>query len=265
MSLVGVDCIYWINLDRAKERKKYMEKVLSDEVFNGIPTQRISAFDAKKGNIHKKFVLTPDIASRNNFVTPQEYSCLYSHLEAIRAFSNTDQETALIFEDDLSLEYKKYWTKSIQQVMDDAPKDWEVIKLCMRGLASKVFNVYTPWVPTQVEKKKTKCGLTNGWTADWSAVAYLIRKKGAEKLMKNLYHVHKYVLDNTLFHVSETIIFQGLKTYVYKYPYFTVRDNNNSFIQGQTNNYAEVPSKKITLSKYKKMFQTKKNKHKLNN
>lgn len=254
MSLDGVDSIYWINLDRAKERKKHMEKVLSDEVFNGIPIQRISAFDAKKGNIHKKFLLTPDIASRNSFITPQEYSCLYSHLEAIRAFSNTDHETALVFEDDLSLEYKKYWTKSIQQVIDDAPKDWEVIKLCMRGLADNVVKKYTLWEPIQVKKKMTKCGLTNGWTADWSAVAYLVRKKGADKLMKNLYHDDKYVLDNTRLHVSETIIFQGLKTYVYKYPYFTVRDNNNSFIQGQTNSYAEVPSKKITLSKYKKMF-----------
>ena len=34
--LDGVDIIYWINLERAKDREKHMKKVLDDPVFNNI-------------------------------------------------------------------------------------------------------------------------------------------------------------------------------------------------------------------------------------
>ena len=48
MSLNGIDIIYWINLDRSKERRKHMETVLKDPVFDGIKNERIKAIDGEK-------------------------------------------------------------------------------------------------------------------------------------------------------------------------------------------------------------------------
>ena len=63
-------------------------------------------------------------------------------------------------------------------------------------------------------------------------MAYLINNKAAKKLIKNIYHNKKYVLDDCLKrHVSDYLIYKSLKTYVYKYPYFTFRKNNISYIE----------------------------------
>jgi hypothetical protein len=45
--LSGIDVVYWINLDRAPDRKNEMEKMFQDKCFEGIPKERIRAFDAK--------------------------------------------------------------------------------------------------------------------------------------------------------------------------------------------------------------------------
>ena len=261
--LDGIDIVYWINLDRAKERKKDMEQLFTDPVFQGIETKRIQAYDAKKGNARSKFVLTQDIASRNNLVTDTEYACLYSNLETIREFSKTDKKVALILEDDVTLEYKKYWMKSIKTIIQKAPKDWEIIKLCS---SNKVTNLYTLWKPWQEKQKMSDCGLSDGWNANWCTYAYLINHKGANKIIKELYHHHKYVLSNEYIHVADVIIYQQLKTYIYKYPYFTNRHNNNTYIRNN-NSKKRLQNQNILKKEmdtmYKKLF-TKKHKTRKN-
>jgi len=56
-----------------------------------------------------------DLNNLNRQRTDNEYAILYSHLNAIRTFSTTNFKNALIFEDDLSLEYKKYWKKKYKK------------------------------------------------------------------------------------------------------------------------------------------------------
>ena len=249
--LDGVDIVYWINLERAKERKKNMEQLFTDPVFQGIETKRIQAYDAKKGNVRSKFVFTPDMTSRNNFVTDTEYACLYSNLESIREFSKKDKKVALILEDDVTLEYKKYWMKSIKTIIQKAPKDWEIIKLCS---SNKVTKLYTLWKPWQIKQKMSDCGLSDGWNANWCTYAYLINHKGANKLIKELYHHHKYVLSNEYIHVADVIIYQQLKTYTYKYPYFTNRHNNNTYI-GNNNSKKRLQNQNILKKEMDTMYQ----------
>ena len=253
--LDGIDIVYWINLDRAKDRKKNMEQLFTDPVFQGIETKRIQAYDAKKGNARSKFVLTPDMTSRNNFVTDTEYACLYSNLESIREFSQTtDKKVALILEDDVTLEYKKYWMKSIKTIIQKAPKDWEIIKICSSN--QKLTKLYTLWKPWQEKQQMTDCGLTSGWLSNLGAYAYLINHKGANKIIKELYHHHKYVVSNEYRHVADEMIYQILKTYTYKYPYFTYSYNNNTYIATQIktlkSNYNLI-NKQIRLKKNKDM------------
>jgi hypothetical protein len=46
--LDNVDIIYWINLDRSTDRKKHMNQLLKDSVFDNIPNHRITAYDGKQ-------------------------------------------------------------------------------------------------------------------------------------------------------------------------------------------------------------------------
>ena len=261
--LDGIDVIYWINLDRATDRKEKMEKLFQDPVFEGIKIIRISAFDGTKENPRLKFKLERmhDIANVNYDKRDNEYAILYSHLNTIRTFSNTDYKNALIVEDDLSLDYKKYWKKSIQEVIDNAPKDWEILKL--NSFAGKIHTkLYTLWhtfilkLPKHIrpENKKWMSSLLTG---DFCSNGYVIHNNAAKSLMHRLYRHGKYEISNTYIHASDVLIFNELKTYIYKYPFFTYDDNNISY-NTKAPYYLNVYKQKITNNMYKKLNKTRK-------
>jgi len=214
----GIDAIYWINLDRATERREHMKKVLSDKRLDAIPKIRFSAFDSKKIELDDYFTMKKDILSVNYRVTKNEYACLLSHLETIRAFANSDYSTALILEDDVVFHKK---TDTIQHVLKNAPKDWEIIRLSSNRFLNGPIKKYRTFT--------IKCNSTD-CIADWGAQAYLITKNAAKKIIHELYH-KKYLLKNDTFHVADFLLFDTLKTYTYKQNFFMICKNNISFIQ----------------------------------
>jgi GR25 family glycosyltransferase involved in LPS biosynthesis len=230
--LDGIDVVYWINLDRAKDRREHMEKnVIIDEIFDDKKVIRLKAIDYKDKNLDKYLKVNV-----HNKVTNKEYACLASHLEAIRAFSKTDYKNALIFEDDVSLDYKKYWTKTIQEIINGAPKNWEILKVCVSP-QYKLQSLYTLWKAKSLYKNGTFQNY-----ADWSCAAYIINNKAANKFMNQLYKHGKYQLPDNSFHVADFLIYDMLTTYTYKYPFFTIRKNNISYIQ-IVNNCKDVKKK----------------------
>ena len=124
-----------------------MLKVLKN--FN-IKNKRIKASDGKlesDEDIYGKFIC-------DNFVnTKLEYACLLSHLNTIKEFANSNYETALIFEDDISLEFSIYWDKSLTEIISEAPKDWKII---MIGYIynKQLINLYTDNTNNINNKKK---------------------------------------------------------------------------------------------------------------
>lgn len=213
--LDGIDIIYYINLDRSKDRKANMEKIFQDPIFIGKPIERINAFDGKDPTetIYDKLILN---TKRN---TKLEYACLLSHLTTIRKFSESSlYETALILEDDMTLEFKKYWRKSLRTIIDQAPADWEIIQLCyITGgtlRADYTLNNY---------QKNRYGGIA-------SMGAYIINKKAAKKLMTEMYDPvsGKYTVRDYHTHEADHYLYKVLRTYVYKWPYFIYPTVNTS-------------------------------------
>ena len=210
--LDGIDCIYWINLDRSTDRKMRMEKMLQDPVFTGKPVQRIHAIDGKKYDIYNKI----KVVKKQN--TNLEYACLLSHLKAIKIFSESKYNTALIFEDDVTLEFKKYWKKSLRKIITDAPDDWEIIQLCynttMTLTSEYTLNNY---------KKNNYGGIA-------CMAAYIINNKAAKKFINDTYDpvIKKYTLLNYHTHEADHYLYKCLRTYTYRYPYFIYPTDNNS-------------------------------------
>ena len=122
--LDGIDIIYWINMDRSVERRKNMEELLSH--FN-IPNIRISAVDGK--NISDDELYSNFIFERKKNKTKVEYACLLSHLKAFVLFQKSGYKNCLILEDDMTLEYAKYWDKPVSTIIKEAPTDWEIIMI----------------------------------------------------------------------------------------------------------------------------------------
>jgi GR25 family glycosyltransferase involved in LPS biosynthesis len=202
-----IDIIYWINLDRSENRRKNMLQIL-DNI--NIKNQRINAIDGKllsKSEIYSKL---DNIDYSRSIV---EYACLLSHLNSIKTFNESNHQIALILEDDISLEYLEYWNKTICEIINDAPKDWEIIMLNYQS-QYKLKNMYT-----LNYKGRISC-----------AQAYLINKNGSNKLINTILKNNKYVLTDCNIHTADNYIFCILKTYIYKYPYFTYPTNNDSTI-----------------------------------
>lgn len=213
--LDGIDIIYYINLDRSKDRKVNMEKIFQDPIFIGKPIERINAFDGKDPTetVYDKLILN---TKRNSKL---EYACLLSHLTAIRKFSESSlYDTALILEDDMTLEFKKYWRKSLRTIIDQAPADWEIIQLCYITGA----NLRSDYTLNNYQK--------NRYGGIASMGAYIINKKAAKKIMTEMYDPvsGKYTVRDYHTHEADHYLYKVLRTYVYKWPYFIYPTVNTS-------------------------------------
>jgi GR25 family glycosyltransferase involved in LPS biosynthesis len=207
----GFDVIYWINLDRSKDRYNNVVKILKNISIKNI---RIKAVD---GKFDSDDMIYNRINTIQKYRSKIEYACLLSHLDTIREFSKSSYKTALILEDDISMDFVKYWNKSIKDIINNAPKDWEIIMLNYNSDGSiKLNDLYT---------------LNNGDI--WCAGAYIINKNSAVKFINNIFKDGKYTLDVNKKHTADNYLFTNLKTYTYKYPYFTYPDNNDSTIHSE--------------------------------
>jgi GR25 family glycosyltransferase involved in LPS biosynthesis len=217
--LNGIDVIYWINLDRSVDRKMNMERFLTDDAFKGIPTKRITAFDGKKdaNKVMTHFKLDSIMQ------TDTEYACLLSHLEAIRTFNDSKYDVALIFEDDATLEFKKYWEKSAKQIMDNAPPDWEILLVSYMYAELNPLLPFYDWASTDTEYDST-------YHKYYSALSYIINKKGANKVINSTYSNGKYNLKSNIAQVSDVYIFGITNSYTYKYPMFVYNTDLESTI-----------------------------------
>ena len=201
--LDGVDVIYWINLDWSHDRRQRMEQMFKDPVFKGKKIVRISAVDGKASDIDQVLNANFEGMQPDKF-TKVEYACLLSHINAIKQFSESNDEVALIMEDDMTLEFKPYWKKSVKQIMDNAPSDWDIIQLCY---------ITSNTIPNKMYTKNPGNIYSTG--------AYLINKN---------YKPPIKVLNPNTKHSADDYLFTLSNTYVYKYPMFIYGDRETSTI-----------------------------------
>jgi hypothetical protein len=132
----------------------------------------------------------------------------------------------LICEDDLSLDFIQYWKKPISEIISNAPCDWDIIMLGYFSLKLE-YEEYSKW------------------NNEWSAIAYLVNKNN----IKDQFNQLKVFDDNNNFKwkcneydlmVSDNYIFSKFNTYVYKYPYFTFPNNNDSTLHEDHLNYHKI-------------------------
>lgn len=231
----GIDVIYWINLDRSTLRKKSMETLFKDKCFNCVKQiNRITAIDGKHDNLNKYLTII------NKNVSDNEYACLTSHLESIKTFAeDSNHNIAMICEDDITLEFKKYWKNNLSKVINDAPIDWEIIMLCYQSKNIPIDD-YTLNVPKGTYSDRDY----------FSSACYIINKKGAVRLMNRLldYNNNRYIICCECLHVPDILLFHYCTTYVYKYPYFIYKYNEKSTIA--TNGGRDENTEFYDYSKY---------------
>jgi GR25 family glycosyltransferase involved in LPS biosynthesis len=223
----GIDMVYWINLDRSPERRQDMNDMFSSPVFAAVPNTRFSAIDGKTEDVFSFLNISE---KENPRLKDVEYACLLSHLEVIRTFSESEHSIGLIMEDDMTLEFQPYWKKTVGEIIQKAPADWEIIQLSYNG--DIPTTEYEPWY------------------YNFSTGAYLINQKGAHKLMQlredDVYNLNKH--PNPPYLHADSFIFSYLNTYCYKYPMFIYKDENDSLLHdGHINEHTESKRKIVEM------------------
>jgi GR25 family glycosyltransferase involved in LPS biosynthesis len=141
----------------------------------------------------------------------------------------------LIFEDDVTLEFKKFWKTSLKQIIENAPADWEIIQLC-----------YITSGSIQPDYKLNNYKV-NQYGNIASMAAYIINNNSAKKFINETYDPlsKRYKLLDYHTHEADHYLYKCLRTYTYKYPYFIYKSNNESLLHPEDLNHHERSKLKV--------------------
>lgn len=164
---------YYINLDRSVERRNYIEEqverlgIKNIERVPGVDGKKLD--NSKKGNIDEFKV---DIKWPGK-LRKGETGCLLSHIRAIKKFSESEDEYAIIMEDDIILDMAKSWSFSFLNFLKEVRcrPEIDIINLASYGHETPKKDFIF------LERKDTKYHRT---------LAYLITRKGSEKLLDSV-------------------------------------------------------------------------------
>ena len=197
-----LDHIIWINLNRSTQRKEHMENLLKNLK---VPNTRIEAIDGKIENLDKYKNKHP--------LSNYEIACVLSHIKAINYCANIeDSKYFLILEDDINFNHIQYFTKTLEDIIKDAPS-FDVLQI------GKVQ-----------EKSIANDNNYMNYHRIWGAHAYIITKDAVLKFKEFAAYnadLNEFILNKPL-HVSELFIFNNLNTITYKYNLINTINNESS-------------------------------------
>lgn len=212
--------VYYINLDRSHQRKKFMEDQF--DRYNITNYKRITGVDGKQlKNTFKDNINGTTFTNNYPELTKNEVGCLLSHLKAIKTAYDNNLDQVLILEDDCYLDLMFFWEDKLTSLLNKLNKpDWEI------------FQLYTG---NCIDFNSKKCTLQTGKKDCWGCVAYLINRKGMEKIInfiktnnQNEIILGKY-FSNKLYPTrgqSDIFLYQIAKTYYLNTPLFCTNNSN---------------------------------------
>lgn len=165
---------YVINLARSKER---WEKFTASPVFSKDTFTRIDAIDGRllDEDEYSDFSIDSFRQYNGRHPKPGEYGCYLSHVNAMRAFFKSDNNSAVILEDDVVIDTEQV---SFCNYLDESyPEKPLLIKLETNRKPS-----FEPMVTSPSGHEIGQCwfGPTGG------SCAYWINKSGVSKLLKTI-------------------------------------------------------------------------------
>jgi GR25 family glycosyltransferase involved in LPS biosynthesis len=182
----GIDDVYVINLDRRKDR---MEKLYTNSPSLEGRVQRVSAVEGRD------LVLTPQLA---RLFKPHDFlwkkaimGCALSHLGLWWQLANEKQDinNYLILEDDVKLQPQ--WEEKWKEAAAHAPDDYDVIYL--GGILPPNRAAFEHSIePVNAHFARVAPNSIFGQNPPnryfhWCAYAYVLSKRGAEKILQLLY------------------------------------------------------------------------------
>jgi len=207
--------LYFINLDRHKDRLDYMNFMLSN---SGVKYKRVAALDGQENPDYLspflKLEPTPDFFRIVSCNTQSLYrwGCLISHLKAIKAAYEDGCEYAFISEDHVEIDFYLKNINKFNKIISKAPKDYEVIQLyCSNS------DFYQNW-----RKRLDKESYFTKWNRqNYGAVIYLINRYGMSKILDLSTKNGDLEFTESEYYVADFYIYNLLNTYTFLPQFFS--------------------------------------------
>ena len=235
--------LYVINLNRSTQRLKDFQ-----ESFKNYNVKRISAFDGIKlhsyDNIKLPSTLKMPIPIYNYSNYKYYYACSLSHIQAIYEAYKLNKDSIIICEDDMCNPFQDKWNNTIDNIIDNRPKDCECLTLfCVNEIITKkMINFEENYVPLIFNKE----GDRNNWHTGSSF--YFLDNNGIKKIIEKYIKNNKidFSFTNNLLISDYNLIFPLLNTYHYTKPLFI----DNYYKSTINNNFHEkkLENKKIIIN-----------------
>ncbi len=195
-SEVGIPMVY-INLDRSKNRRSFMEE--EARRYN-LSMERVPAIDSEKivrppGTV--KFLDTKVKYIYSGSDSQKELACTLSHIKAILTLEAKGIDIGIVLEDDVCFATLPHSEKSISQIVEEAPEDWEILKLYNYKSTSNR--------PYHDESERHL----------YSAAAYVINRRGMKKIAQQIksntidFGSGKLIADEYLFKCCRSYAYTG--------------------------------------------------------
>jgi len=165
---------YILSLEKDVQRREKISKNMNDF---GISYEFFNATDAKKEKI---------IKNKNSKLTNSEAACAKGHLDIYRKFLETENEYALIIEDDVSINSKSI--DIFKLFLDDIEVEVPAIYI-LGGIGEK--NIFKYFVGIQQKKIKSLILKYCYKSEDkiYGTCCYLINRKASENILKTNYEL----------------------------------------------------------------------------
>jgi GR25 family glycosyltransferase involved in LPS biosynthesis len=199
---------YWINIDRCKDRRDYME---TQFIKKGIDNYRVSAETPEtiKDNAYNIIRNEESI----NSTTPEEISCILSHLKAIQQGYVDGDPYFCVLEDDLkfiNIDFQKI-LKYVEDAKNKNNEDVEILQLYTSGhpVVIQLYNEHFLKNEIIIKRAESYPG----------AVYYMVSREGARKILdKYVISKNSYDLSYSSWTAADNIIYAAVNSYVLTYP-----------------------------------------------
>lgn len=214
---------FWINLDKAKERRSFMEKQF---LRNSIKNKRISAYSP--ANLDDILMDKPpyncgypECMQNECKNCPIEYAVVCSHLKAIEEGYKSGEKYFVICEDDIGFPFEVDFEKMLNGISNEV----DIIQMMV------ITEGHTNYFYNNFYKNNIYFIRYNPITP--SAGFYLIKREAAKKIL-DLYinkDTNKYDFQNCKFlKLADVLIYQSVNTIVATMPLSIPNINFNSQI-----------------------------------
>jgi GR25 family glycosyltransferase involved in LPS biosynthesis len=253
---VGFTCdipcpVYYINMDKDVDRREFMERQI--EKMPNVHFTRITGFNGyaivnKQNDIIKHDHTFIEFVNKYDDMSKSEIGCTMSHLIAIKKAYKNGDEIAMICEDDILFDTCTL-IKPISEMIEEAPKNWEILQLC--SFVPKDMHIQSKDHP-HVDYVRN-----NGKNRHYNTACYLINRNGMETILKMTSSIQTdnfFIINKNLNFPSsgtaDTFIYEICVTYTILPVPFTVDNTDNDSTIHTDHTDFHISSSLHTLGKF---------------